>query len=64
MYEENDYQKEKDQKKKITYHSPLIPLLENSLKEKPQEEGNVEKGENKEEKGGNLQENNNEEIKK
>ena len=32
--------------------------------EKPQEEGNIEKGENKEEKGGNLQENNNEEIKK
>ena len=38
MYEENDYQKEKDQKKKITYHSPLIPLLENSLKENPTKE--------------------------
>ena len=35
IYEENDYQKEKEQKKKITYHSPLIPLLENSLKENP-----------------------------
>ena len=37
---------------------------EDVIIEKPQEEGNVEKGENKEEKGGNLQENINEEIKK
>ncbi len=34
--EENDnYQNEKQNKKRITYSSPLIPLLENSLKDSP-----------------------------
>ena len=34
--EENDnYQTEKQNKKRITYTSPLIPLLENSLKDSP-----------------------------
>jgi len=35
IYDENDNQKEKEQKKNITYHSTLIPMLENCLNEKP-----------------------------
>ena len=58
----NNKQTEKKENSEVKQNE--IVKNEDVIMEKPQEEGNAEKGENKEEKGGNLQENNNEEIKK